>query len=65
MKTGTVQKSTLNAGVKADATIRISDALMVDLIAGKVDVQVAFLNGDIKISGNVMATQKLLPLIKN
>lgn len=49
---------------KADTTLTIADADMVDLALGKLNPQAAFMKGKLKISGNIMAAQKLGPLLK-
>lgn len=37
---------------------------MVDIATGKLNPQVAFMKGKLKIAGNIMLTQKLVPLLK-
>lgn len=49
---------------KADTTMTISDADMVDLALGKLQPQTAFMKGKLKITGNIMLAQKLAPLLK-
>lgn len=51
-------------GVKADTTLTVSDDDFVDIALGKINAQLAFIKGKLKISGNVMLTQKLGPLLK-
>lgn len=51
-------------GVKADTTIQVADADMVEIALGKLNPQVAFMKGKLKITGNIMLTQKLVPLLK-
>lgn len=50
--------------IKADTTLTVSDGDMVDLALGKLNPQVAFMKGKLKITGNIMLTQKLVPLLK-
>lgn len=52
-------------GVKADTTIQVADADMVEIALGKLNPQVAFMKGKLKITGNIMLTQKLVPLLKS
>ena len=49
---------------KADTTLTVSDADMVDIALGKLNPQTAFMKGKLKITGNIMLTQKLVPLLK-
>lgn len=51
-------------GVSADTTLTLSDDDFVSLALGKLNPQVAFMKGILKIAGNVMLTQKLVPLLK-
>jgi (3R)-3-hydroxyacyl-CoA dehydrogenase / 3a,7a,12a-trihydroxy-5b-cholest-24-enoyl-CoA hydratase / enoyl-CoA hydratase 2 len=51
-------------GGKADCTLEISDADFMALTAGKADPQKLYFGGKLKISGNVMASQKLETLFK-
>jgi 3-hydroxyacyl-CoA dehydrogenase/3a,7a,12a-trihydroxy-5b-cholest-24-enoyl-CoA hydratase len=46
-------------GPRSDCTLKLSDAHFMDMVAGKADPQKLFLGGDLKISGDVMASQKL------
>lgn len=50
--------------IKVDTTLTVSDGDMVDLALGKLNPQVAFMKGKLKITGNIMLTQKLVPLLK-
>jgi len=50
--------------IKTDTTLTVSDGDMVDLALGKLNPQVAFMKGKLKITGNIMLTQKLVPLLK-
>lgn len=51
-------------GVKADTTLTVADADMLDIALGKLNPQAAFMKGKLKITGNIMLTQKLVPLLK-
>lgn len=50
---------------KADTTMTLSDSDMVDLAAGTLNPQVAYMKGKLKIGGNLMLAQKLGPLLKS
>lgn len=50
--------------VKPDTTLTVTDEDFVDVALGKTNPQLAFVKGKLKISGNVMLTQKLVPLLK-
>lgn len=50
---------------KADTTIEIGDGDFVDMAAGTLNPQIAYLKGRMKISGNLMLAQKLGPLLKS
>lgn len=51
-------------GISADTTLTLSDEDFVNLALGKLNPQVAFMKGKLKITGNIMLTQKLVPLLK-
>ena len=44
---------------KADVTLELTDADFLDMSSGKADAQKLYFGGKLKISGNVMASQKL------
>ena len=44
---------------KADATLTIEDSDMIQIALGKLNPQIAFMRGKLKITGNIMLTQKL------
>ncbi|XP_053405726.1 peroxisomal multifunctional enzyme type 2-like isoform X2 [Mercenaria mercenaria] len=50
---------------KADCTIVISDDDFVDLVSGKLNGQTAFMQGKMKLKGNMMLAQKLGDLFKD
>jgi 3-hydroxyacyl-CoA dehydrogenase/3a,7a,12a-trihydroxy-5b-cholest-24-enoyl-CoA hydratase len=55
----------VSAGEKAaDCTLELSDADFLDMTSGKADPQKLYFAGKLKISGNIMASQKLL-FLKN
>jgi 3-hydroxyacyl-CoA dehydrogenase/3a,7a,12a-trihydroxy-5b-cholest-24-enoyl-CoA hydratase len=51
---------TKGAGEKPDVTLEISDGDFMDMTSGKADPQKLYFGGKLKISGNVMASQKLM-----
>jgi 3-hydroxyacyl-CoA dehydrogenase/3a,7a,12a-trihydroxy-5b-cholest-24-enoyl-CoA hydratase len=51
--------------VAPECTFEISDADFMDMVAGKADAMKLFTTGKLKITGNVMASQKLAPVLKN
>lgn len=53
---GSVKPGTID---KADCTLTLSDADWLDMTNGKADPQKLFMSGKLKITGNVMASQKL------
>ncbi|MBK8258215.1 MAG: SCP2 sterol-binding domain-containing protein [Polyangiaceae bacterium] len=54
---GSVSEGTVE---KADCTLELSDADFIGMATGKLDAQKLFFGGQLKISGNVMASQKLM-----
>lgn len=64
LKKGTVYEGSPEDGVKADTTLSVTDTDLVDIALGKLNPQVAFMKGKLKITGNIMLTQKLVPLLK-
>ncbi|KII84425.1 hypothetical protein PLICRDRAFT_46335 [Plicaturopsis crispa FD-325 SS-3] len=62
-KTGTVYKG--EAKPKADVTIILSDDVLSQLAAGKLDGQKAFMTGKLKTKGNVMLATKLDGVLKS
>lgn len=51
-------------GVKPDTTLTVADDDFVEIALGKLNPQSAFMKGKLKITGNIMLTQKLVPLLK-
>jgi (3R)-3-hydroxyacyl-CoA dehydrogenase / 3a,7a,12a-trihydroxy-5b-cholest-24-enoyl-CoA hydratase / enoyl-CoA hydratase 2 len=49
---------------KPDCTLEMTDADFMDMTSGKANPQKLYMGGKLKISGNVMASQKLEPLMK-
>ncbi|XP_075217248.1 peroxisomal Multifunctional enzyme type 2 isoform X2 [Lycorma delicatula] len=63
LKKGEVYEGEPASNIKVDTTLTIDDQDMVDLVTGKLNPQVAFIKGKLKIKGNVMLTQKLQSLM--
>ncbi|HEV7352846.1 MAG TPA: SCP2 sterol-binding domain-containing protein [Brevundimonas sp.] len=53
-----------NEDKPADATVRISWDDFIALSEGKLDPMMAFMQGKLKIDGDMMIAQKLAPLLK-
>ncbi|XP_067007857.2 peroxisomal multifunctional enzyme type 2 [Anabrus simplex] len=51
-------------GTKADCTLTMDDKDMVEVAEGRLNPQVAFMKGKLKIKGNIMLSQKLRDLMK-
>ncbi|XP_026742371.1 peroxisomal multifunctional enzyme type 2-like [Trichoplusia ni] len=64
LKTPAVYEGQPKSG-KADTTMTVSDGDLVDIAAGTLQPQVAYLKGKLKIAGNIMLAQKLGPLLKS
>ncbi|XP_076244518.1 peroxisomal multifunctional enzyme type 2 [Calliopsis andreniformis] len=62
LKTPKVYRGEPESG-KADATLIIEDSDMVQMALGKINPQMAFMQGKLKITGNIMLTQKLKTLL--
>jgi putative sterol carrier protein len=56
-------KQVREGGGEADCTIHISDQDLVELFSGKLEPQMAFMTGKIKIEGDIMLAQKLETLV--
>ncbi|PAA61389.1 hypothetical protein BOX15_Mlig019735g2, partial [Macrostomum lignano] len=50
---------------KSDCELILSEATFMDLVAGKVNAQKAFMSGQLKLKGNIMLSQKLEKLLKD
>lgn len=61
---GEVYMGTPKDGAKPSVTLTLEDEDMVELGAGKLNPQKAFMSGKLKVAGNVMLTQKLQPLLR-
>lgn len=61
---GEVYAGPPKSGVKPNVTLTLEDTDMADLGAGKLNPQKAFMSGKLKVTGNVMLTQKLQPLLR-
>lgn len=64
LKNGVVYEGSPKDGAKPDTTLAVTDSDFVDIALGKLNPQVAFMKGKLKITGNIMLTQKLVPLLK-
>lgn len=64
LKKGTVYEGTPADGGKPDTTLSINDSDLLDITLGKLNPQIAFMKGKLKITGNITLTQKLIPLLK-
>lgn len=53
------------ADIKIDTTLLVADEDLVQIATGKLNPQSAFMKGKLKITGNIMLTQKLIPFLKN
>ena len=53
-----------SGGPKADVTLTMSDDVFVKLASGKLQPQMAFIQGKLKISGNIALSMKLTPVLK-
>ncbi|KAL0121934.1 hypothetical protein PUN28_007017 [Cardiocondyla obscurior] len=62
LKKGEVHKGKPKSG-KIDTTLTVEDKDMVQIALGKLNPQLAFMRGKLKISGNIMLTQKLKNLM--
>ncbi|KAJ6643726.1 Peroxisomal multifunctional enzyme type 2 [Pseudolycoriella hygida] len=62
LKTGEVYEGAPKT--KADTVLTVADQDMVDIALGRLNPQAAFMKGKLKITGNIMLTQKLVPLLK-
>ena len=49
---------------KADVTLTMSDDVFVKLASGKLQPQMAFIQGKLKIQGNIALSMKLTPVLK-
>nr|CAD7440403.1 unnamed protein product [Timema bartmani] len=63
LKKGVLYKGPVKEG-KVDCTLTMSDPDFVDLFAGKLNPQMAFMQGKLKVAGNLMLVQKLSGLMK-
>ncbi|EZA54463.1 hypothetical protein DMN91_012183 [Ooceraea biroi] len=63
LKNAEVHKGKPKSG-KADTTLTIDDKDMVEIALGKLNPQTAFMRGKLKITGNIMLTQKLKGLME-
>nr|XP_045609477.1 peroxisomal multifunctional enzyme type 2-like isoform X1 [Procambarus clarkii] len=61
---GSVYEGTPKNGERPNVTLTLEDDDMAALMTGKLNAQKAFLSGKLKVSGNVMLTQKLQTLLK-
>lgn len=64
LKKATVYEGSPKDGAKPDTTLCINDNDLLDITLGKLNPQIAFMKGKLKITGNITLTQKLIPLLK-
>lgn len=64
LKTPTVYEGTPKEG-KPEVTMTVADGDLVDIAAGTLSPQVAYMKGKLKLAGNIMLAQKLGPLLKS
>lgn len=64
LKKATVYEGPPTDGAKPDTTLSINDNDLLDITLGKLNPQIAFMKGKLKITGNITLTQKLIPLLK-
>lgn len=64
LKNAKVYEGKPEGGLKPDTTLSVADSDLVDIALGKINPQAAFMKGKLKITGNIMLTQKLVPLLK-
>lgn len=64
LKKGIIYEGQPEDNVKPDTTLSVTDSDLVEIALGKLNPQVAFMKGKLKIAGNIMLTQKLVPLLK-
>merc|ERR1712224_642375 len=53
-----------DGSLKPDVTLTMSDDIFVKLATGKIAPQVAFIQGKLKIQGNIALSMKLTPVLK-
>merc|ERR1712182_18390 len=63
-ETGTVGKGLAPQGKKPGVTLVLSDVEFAKLISGKANAQNMFMQGKLKIKGNMMAATKLGPILE-
>lgn len=63
LKKGEIYKGEPKSG-KIDTTLTLEDKDMMDIALGKMNPQLAFMKGKLKITGNIMLTQKLKALME-
>ncbi|XP_021941892.1 peroxisomal multifunctional enzyme type 2 [Zootermopsis nevadensis] len=63
LKKANVYQGPPQAG-KPDCTLTLADDDMVQIASGKLSPQAAFIQGKLKVAGNIMLTQKLSALLK-
>ncbi|RMZ28369.1 hypothetical protein D0859_07545 [Hortaea werneckii] len=63
-ETGTVGKGLAPKGKKPGVTLVLSDVEFAKLISGKANAQNMFMQGKLKIKGNMMAATKLGPILE-
>jgi 3-hydroxyacyl-CoA dehydrogenase/3a,7a,12a-trihydroxy-5b-cholest-24-enoyl-CoA hydratase len=64
LKNNQIYEGQAKEGVKVECTITLGDEDFVSLSKGKLNPQQAFMNGKLKVKGNIMLAQKLGNLFK-
>jgi putative sterol carrier protein len=64
LKTGPTGSVKEQAAEKADCTITMKEEDFVQMMSGKLDAQKAFMEGKLKMSGNMQLAMKLGDIIK-